>query len=145
MPLQQARLKAESPLILVAEDEPAILELVITRLEQAGYRTCFATTGWEAAEGVQRFTPDAVLLDINMGGMDGFAVLQSMKAHPQTAKTPVLMLTARGTPEDVERAIALGAKDYLTKPFDDHVLLQRVARLLRRYDPPVNADNAVEI
>lgn len=140
MTLPPARLRPDSPLIFIAEDEADILELVITRLEQAGYRTCYAKNGWEAIDGIRRYTPDAVLLDINMGGMDGFAVLKNMKSHPQTTKIPVLMLTARGTPEDVDKAITLGAHDYLTKPFQDHVLLQRVARLIRRRATPEPSD-----
>ena len=126
----------DAPLIFVAEDEAPILELVVTRVEQAGYRTAHARNGWEAWDGIRTLKPDAVLLDINMGGMDGFAVLRSLRAHARTRDIPVLMLTARGGLEDVSRAIDLGAQDYLTKPFDERVLLQRVARLVRRREPP---------
>lgn len=94
----------------MADDEPAILALVTARLEQAGYRTCHARIGWEAIEGVWRYAPAAVRLDINMGGMDGFAVLKGIKAHPSTARTPVLMLTARGAAEDVDGRSALGPR-----------------------------------
>jgi DNA-binding response OmpR family regulator len=126
------RLKPTTPLIFVAEDDPAILELVIGLLEQNGYRSRYATNGWLSWDGIRKSEPDGVLLDVNMGGMDGFAVLKAMRAHPPTAKTPVLMVTARGAPDDVAQAVALGARDYLTKPFKPAVLLQRVGRLVGR-------------
>ena len=66
-----------------------------------------------------------------MPGLDGFGVLEGMGLHGHIETTPVLMLTARNAPEDVQRALKLGARDYLTKPFDDKQLLARVARLLR--------------
>lgn len=125
------RFKPTTPLIFVAEDDQSILELVTAQLQAAGFRTAFAPNGWLAWEGIRRTAPDAVVLDINMGGMDGFAVLSAMRAHYETKRTPVLMMTARGAPEDVSRAVDLGAQDYLTKPFAIRQLLQRVGRLVR--------------
>ena len=75
--------------------------------------------------------PAALILDINMPGRDGFDVLRRM-GPAGVAKTPTMVLTARNEPEDVRRAIVLGARDYLAKPFKDEQLLMRVARLLRR-------------
>ena len=126
------QIKPSTPLIFVAEDDLSILELVITRLTQAGYRTRYAVNGLEAWQGIRESEPDGVLLDINMGGMDGLAVLSAIRSHPPTRKTPVLMMTARGGPEDVGEAIRLGAQDYLAKPFDVRILVQRVARLVGR-------------
>ena len=134
----------DAPLIFVAEDEPQILELIVTLLEKAGYRTAHACNGWEAWDGIRALRPGGVLLDINMGGMDGFAVLRSLRAQARTRDIPVLMLTARGGLEDVSHAIDLGAQDYLTKPFDERVLLQRVARLTRRRDLPPPPDPAAD-
>lgn len=124
------QIKSKTPLIFVVEDEPAILELVTTLLETAGYRTRHAINGWAAWDGIKESCPDGVLLDINIGGMDGLAVLATMRKHVQTRSIPVLMMTARGRPDDVAEAIGLGARDYLTKPFEDAVLLRRVARLV---------------
>lgn len=98
-------------------------------------RSATRKTAGALLEGIQANRPDGVLLDINMGGMDGFAVLRGLRAHAATAHIPVLMMTARGAPADVTLAIELGARDYLTKPFEDHELLQRVARLVRRRAP----------
>ncbi len=71
-----------------------------------------------------------MLLDIGLPGRDGFTVLQTMKMHAKTREIPVLMLTARQGMGDIKLALSLGARDYVTKPFDDQKLLFRIARLL---------------
>lgn len=124
--------RSGAPRIFIAEDDPGIVELLTARLEAAGYETRSAKNGWRALEGIQAMVPNAVLLDINMPGMDGFAVLTALRQARHLSTIPVLMLTARGAREDVAKAIGLGAKDYLTKPFDDQELLGRVARLVRK-------------
>ena len=118
--------------ILVAEDDPGIRDLVRTRLELAGYEVMTARNGAEAFSLVQEVRPAAMVLDINMPGLDGFGVLRGLKARGRTL--PVLVLSARHAAEDVRLAVRLGAKDYLTKPFTDAQLLARVSRLLR---PPL--------
>jgi two-component system OmpR family response regulator len=75
--------------------------------------------------------PDGVVLDINMPGMDGFGVLEVIRSDVKLRHVRVLVLTARHAAEDVKRALSLGAKDFLTKPFNDGQLTARVARLLR--------------
>jgi DNA-binding response OmpR family regulator len=120
-----------APRIFVAEDDPQILELVVTRLDLAGFETRFARNGWQAFEAIKLSRPNAVILDINMPGMDGFGVLRSMRGNKALAATPVMMLTARGALDDVKRALDGGANDYLTKPFDDQELILRVHRLVR--------------
>jgi DNA-binding response OmpR family regulator len=117
--------------ILVAEDDRSILELVRTRLSVAGYHVSFARNGLEAMEMIPSNKPDGVILDINMPVMDGFDVLRKLKAQPDTAVIPVMMLTARNSVGDVQTALSLGANDFLTKPFRDDLLLLRVARLMR--------------
>jgi DNA-binding response OmpR family regulator len=129
------QLRSNATRLFIAEDDPAIVELLTTRLEAAGYETRHARNGWRALEGIQAMVPDAILLDINMPGMDGFAVLGALRQARHLASIPVLMLTARGGREDVARAVSLGAKDYLTKPFTNEELLVRVARLVRRRPP----------
>lgn len=118
--------------VLVVDDEPAVLELVVTRLAIAGYQTYQARNGREAIQRLADVIPDGLVLDINMPVVDGFEVLLHMQRQRLTARTAVMVLTARNRPDDVARAIELGAIDFLAKPFKDTQLLVRVARLLRR-------------
>lgn len=122
------------PRILIAEDDHGIRDLIRTRLEIAGYEVHLARNGREAVARVKALEFRAMVLDINMPELDGFGVLTELKA--ENIVLPVLVLTARHTTDDVRRAIGLGAKDYLTKPFSEAQLLARVARLLR---PPIEA------
>ena len=124
------------PRILVAEDDAGIRDVVRTRLEMAGYETHTARTGLEALKRVHELKPQGLVLDINMPDLDGFGVLAALKARPELRFPPTLMLTARHAPDDILRAVGLGAKDYLTKPFSESQLLARVARLLRPPIPP---------
>ena len=122
--------------VLVVEDDRSILDLVLTRLQIAGYRTTFARDGAAALKAVRMTTPQAMVLDLNMPGLDGFDVLRRLK-ELGLAIPPTLVLTARNAPRDVSEIIRLGARDYLTKPFRDQDLLARVARLLRHRPAPV--------
>lgn len=117
--------------IVVAEDDEAILELIRTRLEIDGYAVSYARNGHAALDIIRTVRPSAVVLDLNMPSMDGFGVLEGL-TRLKGPRPPVLVLTVRNAPEDVKRCLALGAKDYLSKPFDDQVFLKRVARLVRR-------------
>ncbi len=121
--------------IVVAEDDEAILELVVTRLELAGYQAFIARDGYRALEAIYTNNPHGVVLDVNMPGLDGLGVLRSLRANAKFRTTPVMMLTARKDSDDVLLAMSLGAKDYLTKPFEDAKLLARVARLTTRRSP----------
>ncbi|BCW88990.1 Response regulator MprA [Alphaproteobacteria bacterium SO-S41] len=117
--------------IVVAEDDEAVLDLVRTRLMLAGYATTYARNGLEALKVIGTTRPSAIILDVNMPELDGFSVLKILKDKSATMNIPVMMLTARNAPQDVEKAISLGAADFLTKPFKDETLLLRVARLVR--------------
>lgn len=118
--------------VLVVDDEPFLLELIITRLELAGYETRGARDGAQALDRLNDFRPEAMVLDINMPMLDGFAVLKHMRAQGLSDKVPTMVLTARNAAEDVTKAIQLGAKDYLSKPFRDDQLIARVGRLFGR-------------
>lgn len=120
------------PRILVADDDLGIRDLIRTRLVMAGYDVHTARHGGEALGRACELRPDAMVLDINMPEVDGFGVLQGLRDRGK--RIPVLMLTARHDADDVRRAMTLGAKDYLCKPFNENQLLARVARLLR---PPI--------
>ena len=127
----QAQPEIRKPRIFIAEDDPAILELIVTRLTIAGYETSYGRTGGEALSGIRSCNPACIILDINMPGIDGFEVLRRLKESPALSQIPVMVLTARNAPPDVKDALGLGARDYLTKPFKDSVLLARVLRLMR--------------
>ncbi len=129
-------LDRKAPRIFVADDDRAILDLMTTRLDLAGYHTVQARDGWEALDGIYASRPAAVMLDIGMPRLDGLGVLRHLRKTPSFASLPVMMVTARNTPMDVRSAMELGARDFLAKPFEDAQLLSRVARMLRRRSPP---------
>jgi DNA-binding response OmpR family regulator len=129
--------------ILVAEDDMGVRDLIRTRLNAAGYDTHTAVNGIEALLRIGELKPDGLVLDINMPEMDGFGVLEVLRDAPSKIRLPVLVLTARHAADDVRRAVGLGAKDYLTKPFNEAQLLARVARLLRAPIATPSAENAV--
>lgn len=121
--------------VLVVEDDAFLLELITTRLEIAGFDTRSAKDGSMALQRLTEFRPEAMVLDINMPVLDGFGVLNYMRSQGLIEKTPTMVLTARNSPEDVAKAIKLGARDYLSKPFKDEQLISRVGRLLVRSRP----------
>jgi len=123
--------------VLVVDDDPFLIELIMTRLAMAEYQVQGARDGVQAIDRLKDFRPEAMVLDINMPGLDGFGVLAYMKGQGLTDKVMTMVLTARNNAEDVSKAISLGAKDYLSKPFKDEQLLARVGRLLSR--PKVRA------
>ena len=116
--------------VLIADDDPGIRDLVRTYLDMEGYEVHMAHDGVEALAKVQQIRPHAMILDINMPQMDGFAVLHIMRGM-EDATMPVLVLTARHAADDVKRAMNAGARDYLAKPFTRPQLLARMARMLR--------------
>jgi DNA-binding response OmpR family regulator len=119
------------PLILVADDEPLVLQVISHRLESRGFKVVAVTDGLQAINATHNFSPDLIILDAMMPGQDGFAVLKELKANTITARIPVLMLTARRTEKDIVAALNAGAADYLVKPFNVEELFTRVKRLLK--------------
>lgn len=127
--------------ILVTEDDDSVRELVRDQLKAVGHDIIVARNGQEAVTRLGNFLIHAVVLDLNLPGMDGFDVLKAIGAMPTVAGVPVLVLSARHAERDVRRALVLGASDYLAKPFTERQLVTRVARLLRgRMRPPPEAD-----
>jgi two-component system OmpR family response regulator len=118
--------------LLVVEDDPMLLELIATKLWLAGYMAIQAKDGVDAVRKLADVRPNGVILDITMPNLDGFGVLEHMRRTTALRGIPTMVLTARRETEDVKRAMALGARDYLTKPFSDQQLLSRVARLVRK-------------
>lgn len=119
-----------SPLILIADDEPLLTELLEFRLGARGYRTAIAHDGREALARLEELSPDAVVLDMMMPVHDGSEVLRRMRRSENHASTPVIMLTARRGEADVVSALEEGADDYLVKPFLPEELLIRLSKLL---------------
>jgi DNA-binding response OmpR family regulator len=114
------------PHILIVEDHPLIAELVETRLRIEGMQAIKCTSGREALDVVGRETLDVVILDIMMPDVDGYEVLRHIRSKPATATLPVIFLTAKSTPADIEKGLAMGANYYITKPFSGLDLVRKV-------------------
>ena len=122
--------KENAPLILVVDDEDGVADLLVDALTLGGYRARRARDGQEALRVLREISPDVILLDVNMPGLNGFEVLERIRAKGD--ETPVLFLTARQDRQDTTRGFVLGADDYITKPFGLEELLLRVKAILRR-------------
>ncbi|HEU5434298.1 MAG TPA: response regulator transcription factor, partial [Thermomicrobiales bacterium] len=116
-------------LILVVDDEPAIVRLVRATLERDGFAVIAADRGEVALDEFERERPDLVVLDVMMPGIDGYETLRRLRARSQA---PVILLTARAGDADKLHGFQSGADDYLTKPFNPDELSARVAAVLRR-------------
>lgn len=116
--------------LLVAEDEPMILELLAASLRHAGFAVITAADGTGALAAARSGRPDALVLDIMMPGLDGLEVVRRLRADGD--ESPVLFLTARDSTEDTVRGLSVGADDYVTKPFKLEEVIARVHALLRR-------------
>jgi DNA-binding response OmpR family regulator len=116
--------------VLVADDDLDIQGLVVLRLERSGYRVLRASDGEEALELALREQPALAVLDITMPKLDGLEVTRQLRARPETAELPVILLTARVQEADVAGGLDAGATDYLKKPFSPQELGARVAALL---------------
>jgi DNA-binding response OmpR family regulator len=118
--------------VVIADDDPAIGALLTATLRRTGAECRLARSGTEALALVRKVVPDALILDVNMPGMDGFEVLTSLRGNPATARIPVVLLTARQQESDVLKGFSCGASDYITKPFNPMEVTARVARYLPR-------------
>jgi DNA-binding response OmpR family regulator len=116
-------------LVLVVDDDPDIVELIQLNLELAGHRVITAGDGRAALDAVQRGTPDAILLDLMMPGLDGWAVIDKLKSRSdrEVSEIPVFMVTARAEPQNRIRGGIEGAIRYITKPFDPAKLADMIA------------------
>ena len=117
------------PIILAVDDEETMLKLLRINLPVDGYRVITASNGTSALELLEEYEPDLVLLDIMMPGLDGFRVLDLIR---QRSGIPVIMLTARADVTTVRDTLALGADDYVRKPFSILELTARIRAKLRR-------------
>lgn len=117
--------------ILVVDDKADTREALVAFLQLEGYTTRTAEDGLQALGKIMEHVPDLVLLDVNMPDMDGFEMLETIRRDPATTKIPVIMVTARNEAFEVARAFHLGATDYLVKPVQMEVLINRVQLQMR--------------
>jgi putative two-component system response regulator len=122
----------DQAIVLVVEDDHALLIALKDILEAAGFQVNTATHGEAALESFRREKPALILSDIAMPGMDGIELYEAVRSQPGGKETPFIFLTARGTREDVFEGRSLGADDYITKPISSHELLTTVRSRLRR-------------
>ena len=118
--------------ILIVEDEKEVLELIRYNLDNAGYVTDTALTGREALDKALDVKPDLILLDLMLPVIDGLEVCYNLKENPVTADIPVIMLTAKSAPEDIQKVYQMQADDYITKPFSPRDLIARIQIVLQR-------------
>jgi DNA-binding response OmpR family regulator len=118
--------------VLVVDDEPRILNFLISKLRASGYDTLTASNGVEALDQAQAQQPDLIVLDVVMPKMDGFETLKELRTF---SAVPVIFLSARGTDVDRIKGLGLGADDYLSKPFSPDELVARIDAVRRRVGP----------
>jgi DNA-binding response OmpR family regulator len=121
--------------ILVVDDEPNIVLSLEFLMGKEGYLVRTARDGEEALEAIRESPPDLVLLDVMMPRLDGFEVCQTIRANPEWKDMRIVMLTAKGREVDQEKGLALGADDYITKPFSTRGLMEKVRKTLGQDSP----------
>jgi len=131
--------------ILIIEDERDLADLVAFNLERDGYKTVLATDGAEGLATAGRVIPDLILLDLMLPGMLGTEVCKLLKKSENTARIPVIMLTAKTEEIDKVVGFEVGADDYVAKPFSTRELLLRVKAVLRRSVPDRVEDSIIKI
>lgn len=137
---------AKKKSIFVVEDEEDILELLRFHLTREGFTVTVSSSGEKAVRDITRISPNLILLDLMLPGMDGLDVCRALKKEEKTAGIPIVMVTAKGDESDVVAGLELGADDYITKPFSLKVLTARIRAALRRKRAlPVDSDAPVHI
>jgi DNA-binding response OmpR family regulator len=122
----------DQPVVLAADDDEDILELITFRLERSGYTVLQARDGEEAWDVAQASLPDLAVLDVMMPKLDGFELTRRLRANEATSRMPIILLTARAQDADVQQGFDAGADDYLRKPFSPQELRARVQAILGR-------------
>ena len=116
--------------ILIVDDEPNIVLSLEFLMRQAGYQVRTANDGEKALTAVAEDCPDLILLDAMMPNKNGFEVCQEIRANPDLSHVKIVLLTAKGREVDREKGMAMGADDYITKPFSTREVVNRVAELI---------------
>ena len=124
--------EGDRPVVLVADDDDDIRDLVAFRLDRAGYEVLRAGDGQQALDLAKEHIPDLAVLDVMMPKLTGYDVTRELRAHAPTSRIPVILLTARVQEADVARGFEAGADDYVKKPFSPQELKARVQAVLGR-------------
>lgn len=122
-----------NPLVLVAEDERDIRELIVFTLQLAGLRVMDVPNGEEAVKKAQEITPDLILMDVRMPKMTGFEACRALKQKEVTKDIPVIFLSAKGQENEIHTGLDLGAEEYFLKPFAPEDLTRQVNKVLEKY------------
>ena len=123
-------MSADSPRVLVVDDEPNIVDVITMALRYQGFEAASAATGQEALAAVESFRPQVMILDVMLPDMEGFEVAERLGA--ERGQVPIIFLTARDATEDKIRGLTIGGDDYVTKPFSLEELIARIRTVLRR-------------
>lgn len=118
--------------VLLAEDEPNIVESLTFLLERAGFQVEVHSDGRQVVSAAKADTPDVLILDVMLPGLDGYEILRQLRADQRSESLPVLMLTAKGQREDRETALEHGADLFMTKPFANSEIIAAVKELASR-------------
>jgi DNA-binding response OmpR family regulator len=129
---ERAAAGGHQPVVLVADDDEDILELVALCLERSGYRVLHAHDGEQALRLAREQQPDLAVLDVAMPKLDGFELTRRLRAEDGTRRMPIVLLTARAQDADVQHGLEAGADDYIRKPFSPQELGARVEAILGR-------------
>ena len=121
------------PLILVAEDERDIRELIVFTLQLSGFNVVDVPNGQEAVYKASEIKPDLILMDVRMPKMTGYEACEALKANEETKHIPVVFLSAKGQETEVNTGLDLGAEEYFLKPFAPDELADRVNKILTKY------------
>lgn len=116
--------------VLIVEDNPGISRLVEFKLTQEGMDVTVSTNGVDGLELARKLKPDLILLDVMLPGISGFEVLHALNEDAETRDLNVIMLTSKSREEDIERGFAMGAKEFVPKPFKLGELMMRINRVL---------------
>jgi CheY-like chemotaxis protein len=129
-PKMQEREGSMTHTVLVVDDEPNIVLSLKFLISQQGYEVRTAASGEEALEALAEQVPDLILLDVMMPRPDGYEVCQKIRATPEWKDIPVIMLTAKGRDVEKQKGFAMGADDYITKPFSTQELVVKVREMI---------------
>jgi DNA-binding response OmpR family regulator len=116
--------------ILIVDDEPSIVVPVQFLMQQQGYNVLVAEDGHDALDMIYKYQPDLVLLDIMLPGIDGYEVCEIVRLNPKLRDVKIIFLTAKGREVEIAKGLALGADDYITKPFSNAELIAKVKTVL---------------
>lgn len=125
--------KKDKTYIFIVEDDKFLRELLVRKLKLQGFKTAAAIEGGEALKKIKEESPQLILLDLVLPGIDGFEVLKQLKQEAQTEKIPVIILSNLGQKEEVERGLKLGANDYLIKAhFTPDEVIRKINEVLKK-------------